>query len=286
MRWGVGLTLLAAFVWSYWPTIVELVGEWQRVPDYSHGFLVLPLALFLLWERRDQKPEFAPHLYWPGLILIGLAGVMRVVAAKYFMFSLDGWSIPVWLGGLVLLLGGWRFFLWASPAVVFLFFMVPIPYRFENLLALPLQSISTKISVFGLQSLMQPAIAMGNTILLGEETLEVARACSGMRIFVGVAALAFVFLTLFPRPLVIKILLAVAILPIALLANSGRIILTGLLYQIGYSDLARHLTHDFAGWVMIPAAVVLFGLALWFLDRLYVAHETIDAKSLTQSAMD
>jgi exosortase len=210
---------------------------------------------------------------------------MRIVAARYFLFSLDGWSIPVWVAGLVLLVGGWRLLAWSLPGIVFLLFMVPIPYTLESVLARPLQAISTTVSTFVLQCLQQPAIAVGNTILLGSETLEVARACSGMRIFVGVAALAYVFLVLFPRPWTTRILLAAAVLPIALIANSGRIVLTGLLYQNGYSEMARGLSHDLAGWVMIPTAIVLFGLVLMYLDRLFVAMQTIDSRSLARASL-
>ena len=224
-------------------------------------------------------------MFWPGLVVIGLAGVVRIIAARYYLVSIDGWSIPVWISGVVLLLGGWRMFVWALPAIAFLLFMVPLPYTIENMLALPLQSTSAKISCFVLQCCQQPAIQEGNTIAIGEHVLEIARACSGMRIFVGVAAMCYAIMTLFRRPFWLNCLLVASILPIALVANSARIVATGLMYQFGLDKAAQQLTHDFAGWVMTPFAALLFGIFLLYLDRVFVAYRPIDAASLTNASI-
>ena len=143
-----------------------------------------------------------------------------------------------------------------------LFFMIPLPYSIEQMLAQPLQAVSTKLSTGLLQCFLQPAVAEGNTIVLGDQTLEVARACSGLRIFMGIAAMAFAVMVLFPRSIFNKFMMVLSIIPITLLVNSLRIVATGLLYQVGYSEAAKRLSHDVAGWVMIPLAAALFGLTL------------------------
>src|SRR4030042_5600683 len=105
----VGALLLAMrFAWAYWPTLVELVGAWNREPDYSHGFFVVPLALFFLWARRDSFPGPAAHMAWPGLILIAASIGVRMLAARFFIDAVDGWSILFWVAGVVWLFGGWR----------------------------------------------------------------------------------------------------------------------------------------------------------------------------------
>jgi hypothetical protein len=104
-----------------------LVEQWETIPDYSHGFLVVPLALLFLWMRSSSIPPIPKGLFWPGLLVIGLAGIARFIAARYFLVSVDGWSIPIWISGVVMLLGGWRMFVWALPAIAFLMFMVPLP---------------------------------------------------------------------------------------------------------------------------------------------------------------
>ncbi len=274
--------LLLAFTWGYWPTLVQLVSQWRSIPDYSHGFLVVPIALYFLYLRWGQRPPIQTPAPFLGLTLMLAAGAMRVVATRYYLEPVDGWSIPLWSAGVVALFWGGRTLWWATPPLAFLLFMVPLPYSVEHWMAEPLQAISTKISTVVLQLLLFPAISQGNTIIIGQETLEVARACSGLRIFMGIAAMAFAFLLLCPRPWLTRIVILMAILPIALLANSTRIVVTGILYQVGWSEAAKDLSHDMAGWFMIPLALALFGVTLVYLDKLFYETEAVDAASLVR----
>ncbi len=280
---GLNVLMLVVFVWSYWPVFLGLVNDWNRIADYSHGYLVLPLAAFFLWQTWDSFPGVVPRVSWMGVTLIVFAGVMRMVGAWYYLEAFQGWSIPFWIGGYVWMFYGWNAFKWALPAVAFLIFMVPIPFVLENMLAQPLQRISTEISLFILQCLGQGAVAEGTTIALGEHRLDVERACSGLRIFFGIAALAYAFMVLFKRPLWTRLMLVLAILPIALLANSFRIVLTGLLYEMGLDEAAKRMGHDLAGLVMIPLAAGMFGLTIYYLDRLFPEIRRIDVQSLVRS---
>jgi exosortase len=152
----------------------------------------------------------------------------------------------------------------------------------EGMLSLPLQKVATKISCWGLQLLGQPAIAEGNTILLGDQHLEVAQACSGLRLFVSILALAFAYLMLVRRTWWEKLLLLASVIPIAIIANSTRIIVTGLLYQFVSSETAKHFSHDFAGWAMIPLAALFFWLVLWYLGKLFHEQLQMDIGSLVR----
>lgn len=271
-----GIVLAAVFGWAYWPTLVELVSTWDREPDYSHGFFVVPLAIFFLWARRDSFPGVADRLAWSGLILLAVAVGMRVVSAWFFLETIDGWSILFWVGGVVWLIWGLRVFWWSLPSIAFLWFMVPLPFRVETWLSLPLQRVATKLSCWVLQCLGQPALAQGNVIHIGEDQLEVARQCSGLRIFVGIVALAFAYVILVRRPWWEKLLLLLSVLPIAVVANSTRIVSMGLLMQNVSGDAARTFAHDVSGWVMIPYAAALFAVVLLYVDKLIREVELVD----------
>ena len=78
-------------------------------------------------------------------------------------------------------------------------------------------------------------------------------------------------------------MLFAAILPITLLANSLRIVATGMLYQMGLDETAKHLGHDLAGWFMIPLAAAFFALTLLFLDKLFPMISNWDPRSMVQS---
>lgn len=269
--------LLGASIWAYWPTLVEMVGQWHDQPDYSHGFLVIPLSVFFLWSRRKQlqQIELSPSLW--GAVLLLVAAAMRIAASVYFLGPLDGWTIPIWVAGLVWLVFGGRCLVWSLPAIVFLWFMVPIPFSAETWLSVPLQRIATKLSTEALVTLGQPALAEGNTIWLGDNQLGIEEACSGLRILVGIYALAFAFVLFSRWNWWQKALALAAALPIAIVANVSRIVVTGLLYQYSTGETARHFMHDFSGLVMIPFAAALFWLFLIYLDRLFPEVEELSS---------
>jgi exosortase len=274
-----GLAMLAAILWSYWPTLENMVDKWVNQPDYSHGFFVIPIAIFFLWSRRgdialkDLRPSG-----W-GAVLLLLATAFRALAGLYYLVPLDGWTLPLTIAGAVWLLFGTVALRWSLPSIVFLWFMVPIPYSAERMLSVPLQAIAAKLSTAVLVFFGQPAISEGNVILLGDHSLFVEEACSGMRIFVGIFALAFVFILFSNWSRWLKALVLLLALPVAIVTNVIRIVATGLLYQWVSGEVGQKFSHDIAGFVMIPLAALMFWLALGYLDRLFVQVEDIDQPS-------
>ena len=276
-----GAVLLAVFAWAYWPTLAEFVDKWETEPDYSHGYLVVPLALCFLWVRRDRFPGAVDTLAWPGLILV-LAGIGVRIFGAYYFIPVDGWSILLWTAGIVWFFGGWRVAWWSAPSILFLWFMMPLPWSAERFFSVPLQGMSTKLSCWTLQFLGYAALTEGNTILLGDDKLQVADACSGLRIFMGILALAFAYVILVRRSWWEKGLLLVSAIPIALVANSTRVVVTALLYQAVDGKAAHQQIHDWAGRLMIPFAAGLFAIVLWYLAKLMRDVEQIDVRAVVR----
>jgi exosortase len=275
LRLVAGGLVIFAGIYAYWPTLVDMVHAWEREPDYSHGYLVLPAALFFLWTRRASRPAAGAPGWVTGISLVAASLLIRLFAAVYYLESIDGWSMLLWLAGVVALLFGHAVLRWALPSIAFLVFMVPLPFRIEGMLSLPLQRIATKASCWTLQLFGQPAISEGNTIIIGDHRLEVEQACSGLRLFVSILALAFAYLILVKRTWWEKALLLASVVPIAIVANSARIVVTGLLYEYASTDSAKKFSHDFAGWAMIPLAAALFGFVLWYLSKLFREQEQL-----------
>jgi exosortase len=279
-------TLLVAFgAWCYWLTLTELVRIWESSPDYSHGYLVIPLAVWFLWLRRDRLPRSRLAPSWWGFSLIGLAACMRLIGARFYLPELDSCSLPLWVGGVCWIFGGWRFLVWASPSLAFLFFMVPLPASIETLLNRPLQSLTTSMSTWTLQSLGQPAIAEGTTILLGANVLEVERACSGLRMFYGILALAVATIIVTRPRWQLALCLLASVAPVAILANVIRITVTGFLYEFASSEAARKFSHDLAGILMIVLAIVFFLLVLWMTQRIFLRFRRTQARAFLQTAI-
>jgi exosortase len=285
---AVGIACAIVGVWSYWSTLSSLAHTWYTVPDYSHGFLIVPLAiLFCVVRYRIHPasyPGVGPSSWLVGVPLLVLAMAMRVAAGRYYFDFLDGWSILPWAAASVALLGGWRLLVWTLPSIGFLWFMVPLPFGWETMASLPLQKIATKLSCYGLQLLGQPAFSEGNVILIGENQLEVAQACSGLRLFMSVIAVAYAYVVLVPRPWWQKSLLAVSVVPIAIISNATRIVVTGLLYQFTTGETAHWFSHEAAGIAMIVQAGLMLGCVHWYLDKLFPEVDELDVSAIVRQS--
>lgn len=265
------LLSMALFVggWSYWPAISEIVASWTIDPDYSHGFLVVPISIAFLIVRRDLCPPMnRSGADISGIALLVVAAVLRFAAGRLYLPALNAWSIPIWLGGTVLLLFGRSCFRWALPSIAFLWFAVPLPGSLEVLLSTPLQQFAAAVGSWSLRIFGQPAIAEGTTILLSDHILDIERACSGLRMFYGILAMATAYAILLRVKRWSTCVLLLATIPIALIANVIRITLTGILLREFSDEAAQKFSHDFAGLLMIPIAVVLFAILATWLRKL------------------
>ena len=278
-------SIAAAMTWAYWPVLLGLERTWSEQADYSHGYLVAPLAILFLWVRRDRLPRASSRLDWRGLALLSLALCMRLAGALWYLPALESWSLPICLAGVAWFLGGRDIARWSLPAIAFLAFMLPLPYRAERILSLPLQFVATRASCWVLECFGEPAICEGNVIVMRDARLLVAEACSGIRIFISVLALAFAYTALLNRRWWCKACLLASVLPVAVLVNVLRITITGLLHAYVANETAQHFAHEVSGWAMLPAAAILLALAPWYASRLVVEAETVNPPDLLSKAL-
>jgi exosortase len=268
--WGPLLATVPFLLWSYWPTLMELVATWQHNPQYQHGFLVPLFGAWFLYMRRERLDVSAVRPSIWGLVVLGAALLLRVVGVMAAFVSVDAFTLVPCLAGLVLLIGGWAAWRWAWPALLFLFFMIPLPYFASVAMAGSLQRIATLVSTFFLQMLGLPALAEGNIILLNEHQIGIVEACSGLRMMVVFFALATAVVMVTNRHWIDRVIIILSAAPIAMIANILRIVATGILYDLGMSDWANHFFHDVAGWMMMPLALGMLWLEVALLSALII----------------
>jgi exosortase len=262
---------LAGLAWAFATTFQELAHAWQSNAQYSHGWLVPVFSAWLLWARRDRLGNgvLRPSLVCGGLLLA--AGLASRLSGAFFHYGwLDEIALLPCLAGVILLVGGWRALGWSWPAIAFLAFMVPLPYRVATALAGPLQQFATLGSTFLMQVIGVPALAEGNVILLEKGEIGVVEACSGLRMLVVFFALTTAVALVVRRPLLERLIVLVSAVPIALVVNLLRITATGILHEWVDSKTANAFFHDAAGWFMMPLALVFLWLELWVLSRLFL----------------
>lgn len=270
---------LAAFVWAYWTSLSRTAGRWSQDPLYSHGYLVPAFAVLLLWLRRQELTRVVPSPSWWGLPLLTLGLALRFLGTYLYLVWVDEVSIIPCLAGVFVLAGGRRAWCWCWPAVAFLLFMVPLPYRLSVAMTGPLQQLATVCSTYALQTLGLPALADGTVIQLNEVELNIVEACSGLRMLVIFFALSTAVALVIGRPLWQKIAVVASAVPIALVVNVLRITVTGILHETAGSEAAQAVFHDLAGWLMMPVALLLLGLELTFFAHLFIAPSAAGLRS-------
>jgi exosortase len=268
------LLILAAIggllLWAYWTTLGELAHLWSHDPQYSHGYLVPAFALYLLWRRRRQLANVSAGLNVGGLLLLAAGTALRLAGSFFFLPWLDVVSLLPCLAGVCVLLGGWRSLRWSWPALGFLLFMLPLPYRFQVALAQPLQRLATQASTYLLQTLGSPAVAEGNIITINDVRIGVVEACNGLSMLVTFFALSAAVAMLLRGHWIYRAVIVVSALPIALASNVIRIVVTAVLHEKVGSEVANIAFHDAAGFFMMPLALAMMGVELWLLRRVLV----------------
>lgn len=272
------LLLLAGATWAWWDTLVVMANRWARDPEYSHGYLVPAFACALLLMRRNRLVSRAEPGSWWGVGLLVIALALRLAGARFYMEWLDAISLLPALAGICLVAFGWRIFRWALPVVVFLVFMIPLPFRVEQHIQLPLRGLGTVGGVYAMQTVGLPAVSRGNVIMVGDVQLGVAEACSGLSMLMVFLALTSAAAMLSSRPAWEKTVIVLSGLPIAIAANIARIAVTGVLFALNKSELGNRVFHDFAGWLMMPFAFALLFCELWLLSKLFIQEEQTQVK--------
>ena len=262
--------LLALIGWLYISVLLHLVGQWWDDPNFSHGFFVPAFALYLLWQDRERLRAISPAPSFWGLPIVILAMstlVLGVFGAELFISRM---SLLVLIAGIVIFFMGWE----TMRAVLFpllsLILMVPIPAIVFGQITFPLQILASKLSAWVLPLVGVPVFREGNVIILPAMPLEVAEACSGIRSLLSLVTLAIMYGYLMEKKIAIRVILALAAVPIAVAANGLRIVGTGLLVQYWDPDKAEGFFHAFSGWlIFVVSLLMLFAVhrCLVFFDR-------------------
>lgn len=275
-------TAILAF-WFFGPTFRSLVDVWNTQPDYSYGYLVAPVAVLMLWIRRETMPAATLGPHWGGLALLAAGFGLRFAGERLFLTPLCGWGLLLWLSGACWLLAGRRLFVWALPVVGFLAFMIPLPFRAEQLMSGHLQTLTAQLSTFLFECLGQPAIAEGHTLFLGDQVLEIEQICSGLHMLMGIGAIAYACVWLQRRSRFENLILIAAVVPVTMLSNAIRVVITGfLLPNSPVAETEAPVSHAGAGWLMIVVAIALFALLIAYLRKLIVPVAIENGRLLLQ----
>jgi exosortase len=238
----------------YGGVLASLARQWASDDNYSHGFFVVPLAAFFAWERRRALAHARVRSSAIGLVVISI-GLVLLLAGRF------GAELFLTRVSLLVVLAGAILYVWGAPALriltfplAFLLLMIPLPAIVFNQIAFPLQLLASRTGEVVIAAAGIPVLREGNVLQLPTRALEVAEACSGIRSLVSLLMLAIVLGYFTERRTGVRVLIVLAAIPIAILANAARVAGTALAAEWVSPAAAEGFFHTFSGWLMFVVA--------------------------------
>jgi len=255
-RLALGAVLVAA-AWLYGPVLAGLIRDWSHDDNYSHGFLIVPIAAYFAWERRDRLKAAVPRPSSLGLLVVLGSLAMLVAGLLGAELFLTRVSLIGLAGGAILFLFGWNHLRILFFPLAFLILMVPIPAIIFNQIAFPLQLVASRFGEVVVRLFDIPVLREGNVITLANTQLEVAEACSGIRSLISLLTLGIVYGYFMDKRTWVRVLVAAATVPVAIVANGLRVAGTGVAAHYYGTEAAQGFFHTFSGWIVFLAAFVM-----------------------------
>ena len=270
------------FVFLFHEEFRYLFDLWSD-PQESHGLLIPAFCLYFLYLDRHRLGKSLGRANY-----FGLPAILNCVG-WYIFWLLNGFAYPrqliliIMLGSIVMFVGGWSILRWVWLPIVFLLFALPIPAREHWKIAMPLREMAAIVASAVLNGLPnidcshQGVVIYGfHTILEGgkstlkEFRLDVANACSGMRILRTFVALGVAMAYLEYRPWFHRLVLLASTIPIAVFCNMLRVLITGIFHVYFSEELSSGTPHMLLGMAMLIVAFGLYGFLAWIMNRIYV----------------
>jgi exosortase len=263
LAWFFGLLILC-----YGPVLARLVDQWNNDEDMGHGFFVPVIAAYIAWQKKDELigRELKPNPL--GLLLILFAAVQMYVGTLGAELFLARTAFIEGVVGVVLCLGGvYALKVMAFPLIM-LCFMVPIPGVIYNQITFPLQLFASNVAATVLELVGIPVLRDGNVLELPSQKLNVVEACSGIRSLLSLTFLSLVYGYFFDKKVWMRVVLFLAVVPIAIAANAGRVTITGIMSEMN-PEWAHGAAHTASGWVIFMMALFMMVVTHTLLNRIY-----------------
>jgi len=278
------------FWWTFRYEIERIVFKWISDPSWSHGFLIPFFSLYFINQRKKEILTLRSRPNYVGLFFLLCCLVFYILnmsipslRATYIRQVL----MVTTLGTIVFFLCGWQMVQYTWLAVFFLIFAIPLPQGYYIRLTMPMRKLAAVIAtallnlVGGLEASVSGVII--DVFYKGkhmEPALNVAEACSGMRLLMAFLALGVAMAYLHYRPIWQRMVLLASTIPIAIFCNIVRVTVTGFIHVFIDPKYAQGFYHDILGMGMLVLAFGLYYFIAWFMSNLFVEPKVISEEDV------
>jgi len=264
--WALAGLLLCALWFAFEHAIRSMVSQWS-LEEFSHGYLIPFIALYLAWQRRGLLRSAELRGSWAALGVVAAAVALAVAGRLATLVFVEQFALLAIVCGLVLAIAGWQVLRILRMPLAVLVFMIPLPMFVMNNLSSQLQLLSSSVGVWLMRLAGVSVFLEGNVIDLGTYKLEVAAACSGLRYLLPLMTLAFLIACLYRAALWKRVLIFLSSIPVTLVVNSLRIGIIGVMVDRWGPGMAEGAVHDVQGWMMFMLSTGVLLLEVMVLAR-------------------
>jgi exosortase len=254
-----GLALLVGLVIFVWPAFAHAIEVWVTDEEFSYGFLIPPIALGMVWWRRDALRRSIDHGRTAGLGIAVVAIVLTLVSRRTEINALSGVAVTPLLIGAAVYLWGWRAGRVVLFPATFLIFGLGLYRGLLSSLGFALQDVTAGGAALASRLIGLDVVRDGLVLHAASDppryAFVVAQACSGMNSLLSLLALAAVLLFVTAGPLTGRAAVIAGVLPLVIVANIARVTLVLLIASTFGEDTALGFFHG-------ASSLVLFGVAL------------------------
>ena len=255
--------VLTVITTVFYQTLWSMIDTWWNYGTYTHGFVIFPITIYLLWQRSDQLSRIAPTFSWLGVIFLLLSSALWLVASLVGVILFMQVAFISMVIATVWTLFGTRFFTASLFPLMYLYFSVPFG---EQLIPVMID-LTAEFTVWAINLTGIPVYQEGRFLTLPTGNWEVAEACSGVRYIIASFALGSIFAYLNYQSFTKRTIFIILSLLVPILANGLRAF--GIVMIGHYSDmaLATGVDHLIYGWVFFGLVMfLLFWLGMFWAD--------------------
>ena len=247
-----GLAVFAILL-LYWPTAASIVAIWWRSETFAHGFVVLPICLWLTWRHRGALARIPAEPWWPGLALVFLAGAMWFVTSIAEVLGLKQFALAFMIQAAIVTIVGTRVARTLAFPLAFLLFAIPA----GEFLVPTLMDWTADFTVSALRWSGVPVLREANHFSIPSGSWSVVEACSGIRYVIASLMVGTIYAAVAYRSTLRRTLFIAASIIVPIVANWLRAYLIVMIAHLSNNRFAVGIDHLIYGWVFFGLVMVL-----------------------------
>lgn len=246
------VAILAPFA-LYFDTARSIVSIWNSSETFAHGYIILPIVLYMIWQRRESLRNITLTPYWPGLVLLVLCGFAWLLAELGEVQVVRQYALVAMLPIICITVLGLRL----ATAIAFPLFFLLLAVPFGDIFIEPLIKFTADFTVAALQVTGMPVWREGANFVIPSGNWSVVTACSGVRYLIASFTLGCLYAYLTYKSPIRRFLFIVLSMLVPIVANGIRAYIIVMIGHLSGMKLAVGVDHLIYGWLFFGLVMIM-----------------------------